>query len=383
VDVESGVPLRVTDDEHQNVSPVWTPDGRSLLFVSDRGGGRDIYRISVDPAGQPLGEPERLTTGLDVFTIASSVDGHRLSYSVATLRQNIWSLPVPREGPISIAEARPVTIGNQVVESVGVSADGKWLAFGSDQEGNRSLLKMPVGGAEPVQLTTAPTIGMPSWSPDGKEIAFHTFRSDNRDIFVISVEGGPARQITNHPAHEFYPHWSPDGTRLVFQSGRTGVPEIYVVSKDKGELSGEVPVQLTFDGWAIAARWSPDGRLIAYEGGSGVSVIPSDGGPLRRLTDFGGRPMWSKDSQTIHFTVGGHDERAGIWSVSLSGGEPRRLVRFDDPTREFYFDWSSDGEHFYFMLTEFEADVWVMSSRIRRDSPRMLAAVVDLVIDLV
>ncbi len=71
VDVESGVPLRVTDDAHQNVSPVWTPDGRSLLFVSDRGGGRDIYRIPVGPAGQPLGEPERLTTGLDVFTLAT------------------------------------------------------------------------------------------------------------------------------------------------------------------------------------------------------------------------------------------------------------------------------------------------------------------------
>ncbi len=219
---------------------------------------------------------------------------------------------------------------------------------------------MPVGGTEPVELTTAPTIGMPSWSPDGKEIAFHTFRTDNRDIFVISAEGGSARQITNHPAHEFYPHWSPDGTKLVFQSGRTGAREIYMVSKDKGELSGETPVQLTFDGWAIVARFSPDGRLIAYEGGSGVSVIPSEGGPPRLLTDFGGRPIWSKDGKTIHFIVSGHDERAGIWSVSFSGGKPNRLVRFDDPLREFYFDWSGDGEHFYFILTEFEADVWVM-----------------------
>lgn len=71
--------------------------------------------------------------------------------------------------------------------------------------------------------------------------------------------------------------------------------------------------------------------------------------------------MWSKDSRTIYFREPPHYERAGIWSVSLSGGEPRLLVRFDDPTRvPTRGEWSSDGEHFYFTLTEFEADVWVM-----------------------
>ncbi len=360
VDVERGEAVRVTEGEHVDFSPVWTPDGKSLLFVSDRGGSRDIYRISVGSDSAPVSAPERLSTGLDVFTMASSADGRMLSYSVATLRQNIWSLPVPPDGAASLSGARPVTTGNQVIEAVGVSADGEWLAFGSDQGGEASLFKMPVGGREPVQLTTAPTIGMPSWSPDRKEIAFHTFRTDNRDIFVIPAEGGSARQITSHPAHEFYPHWSPDGTRLVFHSSRTGVPEIYVVSKDEGELSGETPVQLTFDGWGIAPRWSPDGRLIAYESRSGVSVIPSEGGEPRPLTDFGARPLWSKDSKTIHYIVGGHDQRAGIWSVPTSGGKPSRLVRFDDPLRDFYFDWSGDGEDFYFMLAEFEADVWVM-----------------------
>ena len=361
VDVRSGEPVRVTEGGHVDFSPVWTPDGKSLLFVSDRGGGRDIYRISVGIDGEPVGKPERLTTGLDVFTMASSADGRRLSYSVATLRQNIWSLPVPFEGPVSVKEARPVTTGNRTIEGVGVSADGKWLAFDSDQSGNRSLFKMPVGGGEPVQLTTAPTMDCcPSWSPDGTEVAFHAFRTGNRDIFVISADGGTARQLTNDPEQEFYPHWSPDGTRVVFHSGRRGAPEIYVLSKDKGELSGETPVQVTFDGGA-QPRWSPDGRLIAYVSDSGVSVIPSEGGKPRPLTDFGSFPMWSKDSRTIHFREPPPYERAGIWSVSLSGGEPRPLVRFDDPTRvPARGEWSSDGEHFYFTLTEYEADVWVM-----------------------
>ena len=360
VDVESGEPVRVTDDAHQNVSPVWAPDGKSLLFVSDRGGGRDVYRISVDPSGQPLGDSERLTTGLDVYTISSSSDGRTISYSVARVRQNVWSLPVPEEGPVSVQNARPVTTGNQVVEAVAVSPDGKWLVFDLNHSGNVSLFKMPVEGREPVQVTDGPMDFYPTWSPDGREIAFHAMRTDNRDIFVVSADGGAVRQLTNDPAQEFYPHWSPDGTRVVYQSYGSGRSGIYVLSKDRGELSGEMPVQLTFDE-GIAARWSPDGRLIAYGSDRGMSVIASDGGHPRRLTDFGNRPMWSRDSQTIYFRESPPDERVGIWSVSVSGGEPQRLVRFDDPTRQPYFpEWSSDGEDFYFTLTEFEADVWVM-----------------------
>jgi TolB protein len=353
VDVEGGEPVRVTEGTHVDFSPVWTPDGRSLLFVSNRGGGRDIYRIPLDP----LGEPERLTTGLDVFTIAASADGRTLSYSVATLRQNIWSLPVPREGPVSITEARPLTAGNHIIEGVDVSPDGQWLVFNSDQAGNWALFKMPVGGGEPVQVTNGPLDFRPSWSPDGREIAFHASRTESRDVFVVGADGGAVRQLTNDPAQEFYPHWSPDGKRLVFHSSRGGVDEIYTVSKDQGEPSGETPVRLTFDG-GFMPQWSPDGRLIAYATESGLRVIPSEGGEPRRLTDSGDFPLWSKDGQTIYFRM---DDRSGISSVSLSGGGPRLVVRFDDPTRPPYGDlWTTDGERFYFSLVEFEADAWVM-----------------------
>ena len=370
-DVTSGTSERVTEGVHFDFSPVWTSDGTSLLFISDRGGGRDIYLVSLGSGGEPIAEPERLTTGLNVFSIASSADGRTISYSVATARQNIWSLPVPEDGPVSIMEARPVTTGNQRIEGVSVSADGKWLAFSSDQAGNSAIFKMAVGSSEPVQVTTGPMDFYQTWSPDGREIAFHAIRTGNRDIFIVSADGGTPRQLTNDPAQDFYPHWSPDGRRIVFHSTRSGVNneiwmdnEIYVLSKDKGELSGETPAQLTFDEGA-APRWSPDGRLIAYHESrtwSGIKVIPSDGGEPRKLTNFGHSPLWSKTSRTIYFRKDTRpDEPVGIWSISVSGGEPKPLVRFDDPARlPHYPEWSTDGETFYFTLTEFEADVWVL-----------------------
>ena len=71
--------------------------------------------------------------------------------------------------------------------------------------------------------------------------------------------------------------------------------------------------------------------------------------------------MWSKDSRTVYFRETRPGEHVGIWSVSVSGGKPKPLVRFDDPARQpNYPEWSTDDATFYFTLTEFEADVWVM-----------------------
>jgi Tol biopolymer transport system component len=157
-----------------------------------------------------------------------------------------------------------------------------------------------------------------------------------------------------------YPHWSPDGTRVVFHSGRSGRHEIYTVTKEQGELAGETPKQLTFDG-GTGARWSPDGRFIAYRNPTGVAVVPVTGGESRQLADFGYFPRWSKDGETIYFKRDQPDVHFGIWSVPVRGGQPKMLVRFDDPERQpLRPEWSTDGQNFYFTLTEFEADVWVM-----------------------
>ncbi len=90
-------------------------------------------------------------------------------------------------------------------------------------------------------------------------------------------------------------------------------------------------------------------------------MIPPEGGEPRQLSEFGVRPKWSRDGQMIFFRVTAPYERAGIWSVPLSGGEPELLVHYDDPSRvPIRGEWSTDGESFYFTLTEFESDVWVM-----------------------
>lgn len=368
VSTKGGTPVRVTDDKSLNVSPAWMPDGRHLLYVSSEKGGRDVYLASLDSSGKPLGVSLRLTTGLNAHSITLSSAGDKLAYSEFTHAANIWSIRIPKDGPHSISEAQPVTTGNQAVEGIGVSPDGKWLVYDSNSSGNQDIYKIPVNEGEPEQLTNDSSDDfLPAWSPDGTEIAFYSFRKGNRDLFIMDSDGGKVRQLTEDPAQERYPDWSPDGMQLVFYSDKSGRSELYVLSRKNKDSSWGTPRQLTFDG-GDTAKWSPDGRLIAYISGSGLRVIPAVGGDYWTLVESKDSavfpapsfPAWSKDSQTVYFIAFDAEKQASFWSVPVSGGKPKLLVKFDDPMRQSSRpEFAIYGERFYFTLAKYESDIWV------------------------
>ncbi len=363
-----GRPVAVTDNKSLNTSPVWVPRGRQLLFVSDRDGGRDIYRVTLRRSGQPVGPPTRLTTGLNAHTISLSADGERLAYSVFTETANVWSLPVPHGDSAPGSAAVAVTTGKQIIEGIAVSRDGRWLAFDSDRSGNQDIYKVPLTGGEPEQLTTDPQDDFaPAWSPDGKRIAFHSFRNGNRDIFLMSAAGGPAEAVVATPAQERSADWSPDGQQMVFSSNRTGKYELYIVSLESGKWG--MPRQLTRDMGLSTARfhWSPDGRFIAYVGEQSLSIISPAGGEPRKLIDAQDLPAqsgpenlaWSPDSRLVYYVTPDTAGQAGLWAVALAGGTPRLLIRFDDPATDFgRGPFAVSGNRFYFSLEKRESDIW-------------------------
>jgi len=373
---KGGNPLQVTDDKSLNVSPVWMPDGRHLLYVSDEKGGRDVYLLALDDAGKPLGPSARLTTGLHAHTISLSEAGDRLAYSEFTHTANIWSIRIPKDGPVSISEARQVTTGNQTIEGIDISSDGKWMVYDSSLNGNQDIYKMPIGGGEPEQLTSDPSDEfLPRWSPDGREIAFFYWKRGNRDLTLMMADGSKFQQLTNDPASESYPNWSPDGQRLVYTSGQTGHGEVFVISRENKEAMWGTPHQLTSNGAHQGAKWSPDGRLIAYTNSQGLWAIPAEGGEPRSLVEGGEldtqlnfrQPAWSKDSRTVYCMAYDAENRASFWSVTASGREAKLLVKFDDPTRQSSrSEFACDGERFYFTLAEYESDIWVGELTVSR-----------------
>ena len=361
--------VQITDHASLNMSPVWANDSRHLLFVSDRDGTRDIYEIAVGESGRPEGTPQRLTTGLNAYTISLSADSKTLAYSVLSYSANVWSIPIPRQSVVSVTEAVQRTTGNQAIEGLAISPDGQWLAYDSNREGNQDIYKMSLKGGEPIQMTTdASDDFLPSWSPDGKTIAFYSFRRGNRDLFVMSSDGGPQQQITNDPAHERYPDWSPDGNQLVFYSDKTGRQELYIVSKAPGGAGWGEPRQLTDEG-GEDPRWSPDGALIAYISGNKLCVIPPKEGSPKVLVESTAPsqiptpnfPAWSKDSRIVYYKAYDGSLQSSIWAVPVSGGAPKLLVKFDDPARQSNrAEFAAGAGHFFFTVSKYESDISTM-----------------------
>jgi Tol biopolymer transport system component len=363
-----GQPIALTDNRSLNTSPIWLPEGRVVLFVSNRDGGRDIYRVELRRSGQPDGTPARLTTGLNAHSISISADGGRIAYSAYRETANVWTMAIPERGAVSISQATPVTAGEQIIESVAVSGDGRWLAFDSDRSGNQDVYRMPVAGGEPEQLTADPQDEFgPTWSPDGKEITFHSFRNGNRDVFIVPASGGQPEPVVVGPAQERNPRWSANGQQLVFASDESGRYEVYSVTR-KGDRWG-TPTRLTSN---LAAgnrgrfACSPDGRFIAYINPRSVEVIPAAGGEAREVVaapdslpqSVFRHVEWLSDRSLVYYLEDA-GSATGIWSVSLTGGPPGLLVRFEDPTLDLgrgFFGIS--GNRLYFPLTKRESDIW-------------------------
>jgi Tol biopolymer transport system component/tRNA A-37 threonylcarbamoyl transferase component Bud32 len=373
VNVEDGAVDSLTDRAASNQSPVWAGP-RRILFISNRHGPRDIYSIDLDAGGGARGEPVRLTTGLGAHTLSLSSDGSHIAYAVFTATANTWALPIPRAGAVSPYGATQVTHGNQLVESFSVSRDGEWLFYDSNLAGNADLYRIPARGGEPERLTTDPSDDFfPAPSPDGREVAFHSWRTGNRDAFVIPLDGGPVQQVTATPnVQEVGPKWSPDGRTLIYfefegPNDTLARGAIWTSTRDEQGRWGAPVRRVPRGNWPA---WSPDGARLAYAIGSvanRVFVEPATGGEPRLVYDAGAdgprveQVVWSVDSRTLYFKSHDASGIGEIWALAASGGAPRLVTRFDDPSRPSNrYNMGVTGSHIYFAIDERQSDVWVM-----------------------
>ena len=370
VDVESRRVRPVTSGDWLDINPLWMPDRRSLLFISSRGGGRDVFRQRFRGDGQLEGQPERVSSGLNAHGMSLSRDGRLLAYSSYTQRASIWSIAVPEGRIASVREAQQVTSGSEKIEKLAVSWDGAWLAYDSDRRGHPDVWKMPLPAGTPQQVTEGPNNKFVNdWSPDGQELLYHTMRDGGqRDVFTVSADGRRTEPVTTGPAEEQHSAWSPDGNAVVYDrfESAESMNQLYVVRRARRGAPWGAPRRLTKDG-SSDPKWSRDGRLIAYCVRGELRVIAPDGTRQRVIVPVSPDrphatyPVWSSDSQTIYYKAYDAQLVSSIWAVAVSGGPPRLLVTFDDPTRRsLRREFATDGQRFYFTIADDESDLWTM-----------------------
>jgi serine/threonine protein kinase/Tol biopolymer transport system component len=362
LDNDAGTTHPLSDDADAAWSATWSPDSRTVYYVSTRGGATmDLWQQAVSQDGVPEGAPIPLTTGVGMRQAAVfSPTQDKLAYSQGRLVANLWRVPIPRgadHSPVGWSEAEQLTFENAHVQFFDLSVDERQIVVSSNRSGNFDLWVLPSGGGELSPLTTDPGHDWaPAWSPDGREIAFYSFRTGDREIWIQPVSGGAARQLTTDGNRNQFPRWSPDGRDIYYVSSQFGNRNIWA-----RPVAGDGPSRQITDG-EYPSTWpqlSPDGALVAFNNQNRVWVVPSEGGEPRQLGSTTYRfPVWSRDGRLV-YTFGG---RGGtIASVSIDDGTERLVADLSGrPGALGIYGLGAGREHLYFLWDQDIGDIWVM-----------------------
>jgi len=365
VRADGSEPVPATEGVARDWNPAWSPDGRYLYFVSDRGGSMNLWRERIDErSGRPLADPEPVTSpATSLAHVTVSADGRQLAYSSVLVTSNVQRIGFdPVRGEV-VGDPEWVTRGSRRWSNPAPSPDGRFLAFCSlvEPEGDLYVMRADGSGA-PRQVTgDSASDRMPRWSPDGSWIAIFSDRSGPLQIWKVRPDGSGLTPLTDAATNAAYPVWSPDGTRMAARSAASGgLVMLFDPTRPWNEQQAET-VATPPDSLAGFAphSWSPDGRRLAGMINAldqGIITYDLATGTYARLTDYGQWPLWLPDGRHLLFVSGGNafyvvdrDTKAvrKVFEVSRDVIGPPQLT--------------PDGRTMYFTRRVTEADIWLMT----------------------
>ncbi len=241
-DLVSGTPTRITNSGTQNDRPEWTPDGRRVLYRSDRGGPTAIWWEPVDQSAPAT--PLQAAALHAFFEGVITPDGKTLVYQVDD--GGVTQADVMYRALDGDTTPHPVAATRYVEAQARVSPDGHWVAFVTDRSGAQQVVVQPFPGpGGQVQISVSGGTE-PVWARDGKRI----FYRNGRHVVAASVSTTGGFSVTARTnlfadtyAFAAAPHAnydvSPDGTRLLMIRS-TQTPEYDVVYGWGGEMAARM-----------------------------------------------------------------------------------------------------------------------------------------------
>ncbi len=266
---------------------------------------------------------------------------------------------------VSARSVIPITSGDQVIEGVAISPDGSRIAFDSNARGAHHLFVMPLGGVNPLQVTSGgESEYLSDWSPSGDELAFHRFRNGSRDVFTVSISDLSEQLISDDPSHDFWPLWLHDVNTIgFFRSVGTSRSNFEFVVAKRVEGGSWGPTELLVSHLSVEADWSPVNKTIVYESDLTLFTVNPETGNTREVIETSAiparQPIWSKGGETIYFQSPDRDGNYTYWSLSNSGGRAKQILSLDGMTLGRGVE-AIDENFLYMMMLEVESDIWVL-----------------------
>jgi serine/threonine-protein kinase len=337
---------RLVDHPSNDAQPVWTPDGRAVLFASDRSGSNDIWAIAVD-RGFASGEPRLEHRNIGRMSLRGLTDAGSYFYYLTAGVTDVYEAPLGDGGsgkPVVV----PTSFSGSNISSVW-SPDGRRLAYASRRgtiwfdRGSTTLAIRDTQSGDQRELRPAMRAFLTrSWSPDGRSVLVQGTGADNRQgMYAIDADSGRVTPIVVDGSSA-RPDWQPSG-KITYYSRRTHA----VVSRDPSTGAEAIVYDPRSEGSEIVAdisgrgyRLSPDGQMLAFTTftGRGESAVRSllvkvlGGGPARELVRVKAPELvtfqdWTPDGTAVLFTrwSSASNEPASLWRVSIHGGDPQPM----------------------------------------------------------
>ncbi len=316
VPTTSGAAQQLTQSGHDS-SPVWSPDGKTIAFLSSRSGSSQVYLLPRDG-----GEPKQLThisTGADIAKW--SPDGKTIAFTSGVY-------PDCKDDACNSArdaEKEKDKVKAHVAEHL---LFRHWTHWNEGKRGHLFVVTVE-GDATPRDLTPGASYDVPpderggpndlNFSPDSKEICFTAVTdpveaiSTNGDLFLVPVAGGDIKKITTQPGFDGNPAYSPDGKYIAYHAQLVPVDE--------------------------SDRW----RVMLYDRATGKSENLSEG-----FDRSANEITWSVDSKTIYFTAENETLQPIYTMAARAGAEPKKLIA---DTYNLGISLSGDGKTLVFERT--------------------------------
>jgi len=316
VSTAGGAAMQLTQSGHDS-SAVWSPDGKTLAFLSSRSADSQVYLLSMD--GGEAHALTKLSTGADI--VKWSPDGKTIAFTSSVY-------PDCKDDECNKKrdeEKEKNKVKAHVAEHLLYRHWTHW------NEGKRSHLFIvrADGITAPQDLTPGANYDVPpderggpgdiNFSPDGKEICFAAVTdkmeatSTNADLFIVPAGGGEPKRITTQPGFDGNPVYSPDGKFIAYHAQLAAGYE--------------------------ADRW----RVLLYDRAAGR---------IENLTETFDRSAnelaWSPDSKTIYFTAENETQKPLYAMAARFGAEPKKVIA---DTYNMAISFSADGKTLVFERT--------------------------------
>ncbi|HBE41553.1 MAG TPA: peptidase S9 family protein [Bacteroidales bacterium] len=331
----------LTTGNHNDLSPRWSPDGKRVLYKSNKDGSLQLYLRWLDNGSEAKLTNSKISPG----TIVWSPDGKLIAFDsfVEESDPPLVSLPSPPEGARWASPPKYIDRMNYRYDGAGYL-----------KEGNNQLFILSVDGGTPYQVTSGKFNhdGDFCWTSDSKFILVSANRHDdhefdplNYEIYEVNVQDKSIKALTSRQGPDFNPAVSPDG-KLIAYTGFDDryqayqLTNLYVMNRD-----GSSPRQVikSLDRDVINIKWSSNNKGIYFQyddkGNTWIAYADLKGNVTKLTDNVGGGSLdrpYEGGSFTVSvngrfaFTCSSTDRPSDLASGSIGTSEIKLLTAVND-----------------------------------------------------